>query len=210
MFVDYEVLDDFLKPEHFNIIKDLDLGKLSNNEIQNFSNKFYKNNKIENSCLDPIFIKDLFESYHNKCLSLLEKLNKKKMQLWDYSEFQIVETGSHYEYPIHRDSPLKLLSGIVYISPNENTGTLLYSDKSGNNKKEILWKPNRALFFSRDENNSFHSYEGNKKSTRRALVYNLMTNDLKKVCEIENVNFYKVKSRELINPYIQKFLNKVL
>ena len=52
-------------------------------------------------------------------------------------KFQIIETGSHYKYPIHRDSPSKILSGIIYISPNENKGTLLYSDKSGKNKKEI-------------------------------------------------------------------------
>ena len=71
-------------------------------------------------------------------------------------------------------------------------------------------KPNKALFFSRNENNSYHSYEGDGKTTRRALVYNLMTNDLKKVCLIQNINFYKVKIRDIINPYLQRIFNKVL
>ena len=45
-------------------------------------------------------------------------------------------------------------------------------------------------FFSRSENYSWHSYEGDKVSNRRALVYNLMTYDLKKACEL-NINYYK-------------------
>ena len=39
---------------------------------------------------------------------------------------------------------------------------------------------NRAVFFSRKERETWHSYEGDRKSERIALVYNLMTSKLKK------------------------------
>ena len=32
-----------------------------------------------------------------------------------------------------------------------------------------------------------------------------MTKDLKRVCEIENINFYKVKLREKINPILYRY-----
>lgn len=210
MFVDYEEIDGFLKPEHFKTLKDLKLENVKKDEIKIYSNRVFKNGEINGSCLNNSLIQELFENYHNKALNLLRKLNNNKIELWDYSEFHIIETGSHYKYPIHRDSPFKILSGVIYISPEINKGTLLFSNMSGKDKKEILWEPNKALFFSRDENNSYHSYEGDEKSTRRALVYNLMTNNLKEVCKIENINFYKVKIREFLNPYIHRIFKRVI
>ena len=49
----------------------------------------------------------------------------------------------------------------------------------------IEWKQNRGVFFSRTERETWHSYEGDGISNRVALVYNLMTNNIKKVFEIE-------------------------
>ena len=45
----------------------------------------------------------------------------------------------------------------------------------GANKRIIEWKQNRAVFFSRNERETWHSYEGDGSSNRIALVYNLMT-----------------------------------
>ena len=85
----------------------------------------------------------------------------------------LVFTGKLYKFPIHEDSANKLLSVVVYLYPKLNTGTILYSDQSGNDKTIIEWVPNRALIFSREEGVTWHSYEGNGISTRYALVANL-------------------------------------
>ena len=108
---------------------------------------------------------------------------------------------------IHSDTPNKLLSCVVYLDPLENNGTFLYADKKGNGKKEIKWKKNRALFFSRKENDSWHSYEGNRNSLRIVLVYNLMTTRIKQVYKIENKSFYLGILKAKLNPYIYKYLN---
>ena len=88
-------------------------------------------------------------------------------------ELNLVFTGKLYKFPIHEDSANKLLSVVVYLYPKLNTGTILYSDQSGNDKTIIEWVPNRALIFSREEGVTWHSYEGNGISTRYALVANL-------------------------------------
>lgn len=73
-------------------------------------------------------------------------------------------------------------------------------------ENEEEWKINRGVFFSRKENYSWHSYKGDNISERFSLVYNLNTNNVKKVCEIENLNYFKVKFLRRINPYLVKYL----
>ena len=94
----------------------------------------------------------------------------------------------------------------ILLSKEKNKGTFIYKNRDGENKKEIEWLQNKAFFFSRSENYSWHSYQGDKISNRLALVYNLMTYDLKKACEIENINYYKYIFYNKINPYLLKYL----
>ena len=210
MFTEFKVIDNFLKLEHFNFLINLKLDQIKEEEIKVYNNTYFEKGKIEKSCLDVNFINNLHKTYHEQVLKFLKELYPEKLNLWEYSEFHIIETGSKYKYPIHRDTPYKLLSGVIYLSPKINKGTILYEDKNGTSEKVIDWKQNRALFFSRKENNSFHSYEGDNISTRRALVYNLMTTKLRKICKIEKINYTKVKIREFLNPYIYRCFRKVL
>lgn len=201
----YKIIDNFLNKDDFARLSSLDLKEIEKNEIKIFHNQIFKNGNVQGQCLDADFIKILFKNYHDAAMDLLNIFSPKKTKLWEYSEFHIVQTGSNYKYPIHRDSPLKLLSGVIYLKPKKSKGTLLYESKNGKNPKEITWKQNRGFFFARSENNSYHSYEGDGKSTRVALVYNLMTTKLKEVCEIENISYYKIRTREFINPYLYRF-----
>ena len=47
MFTDYEVLDNFLEPDHFNKLKNLDLKKLKNREIKFTAIRFLKMVKLK-------------------------------------------------------------------------------------------------------------------------------------------------------------------
>lgn len=210
MFTNFKVIDSFLKLEHFNYLINLKLKNIKKGEIKIYNNKYIKDDKCEGSCLDSDFIKDLHNTYHKELMDLLRNLYPEKSKLWNYSEFHIIETGADYKYDIHRDAPSKLLSGVIYLSPSINKGTILYSNKVGKNAKIIEWKQNRALFFSRSEKNSFHSYEGDGISTRRTLVYNLMTTNLREVCKIEKINYTWIKIREALNPYIYRYCRKLL
>ena len=201
----HDVFDNFLSNEHFRKLSTLNLKNINDNEISVYHNRYYKNGKIVETCLEKNFISELQEQYHLKAIDILKKYSSNKVDLYDYSEFHIVEIGKNFSFPIHRDTPNKLLSGVIYLSPEKNNGTFLFSDKKGNNAKEIKWKQNRALFFSRSENDSWHSYKADKQSNRLTLIYNLMTNDIKSVCKIEKLNYKKVVLREKINPYLLKF-----
>ena len=54
------------------------------------------------------------------------------------------------------------------------------------------WKVNRAVFFSRKERETWHSYEGDKHNDRIALVYNLKTTKIRAVYEIEKKTIFWV------------------
>ncbi len=203
--MDKKILDNFLEKEDLSLLKNLNLQKVENNEIKIYHNKIYRKGNVKIDCLSDIQIKHLHSKYHSKALSILNELNPHKIDLYDYSEFHIIETGANYKFPIHDDTPDKLLSGVIYISPENNSGTIFYSNKKGDNKQEIEWKVNRGVFFSRIEGKSWHSYEGDGKTNRVALVYNLMTEKIKDVYKIEKKNYLIGRFRYWINPYLYKF-----
>lgn len=206
----YKILDNFLSKEDFEHLVQYKNYHLKKNEIKIFNNKVFLNKQVETSNLNKNYVLKLHRNYHSIALEILKDLNPVKISLYEYSEFHLIYTGADYKYPIHRDSPYKLLSGVIYLYPEKNTGTILYNNKYGDDPHEIKWKQNRGFFFSRNENNSFHSYEGDGLSNRLALVYNLMTTKLKEVCNLENINYKKVKLREMINPYLYRFLRKII
>ena len=70
-------------------------------------------------------------------------------------------------------------------------------------KKNIPWKLNRAVFFSRIERETWHSYTGDGKNNRVVLVYNLMTNRLKMSLRLKKL-FFLGFLRYKINPYLYR------
>ena len=155
-------------------------------------------------------LKRIHNNYHDKTMNILKDINQAKANLYDYSDFTIIVTSKNKKFPIHDDTPNKLLSGVIYLLPEENTGTIFYDDKKGSNKTAIDWKPNRAVFFSRKERETWHSYEGDKINNRVALVYNLMTNNIKEVYNIEKKNYFLGNLRFKLNPYIYQYFNKFI
>ena len=202
-----KIIDNFLDEKDYLALCSLKLKKIEGNSIQVYHNSVGNNNNVmQADCINSETIIELNNRYHKKVINLLDELNPKKTKLYEYSEFHIVETGKDFIFPIHDDAPEKLLSGVIYLKPSINKGTIFYNNKKGEGSREIKWKTNRAVFFSRSERETWHSYEADGKQNRIALVYNLMTNKIKKVCEIENKSYLFVKIRYLINPYLLRFL----
>jgi len=205
-----EIIDNFFETNDFIKLNSLKLRNIEPNAVDIYHNTISKLGEVTESCISKDIIKDLHQKYHKKLLEILNKLDKKKTELYDYSDFTIIQTGKNYKYPIHDDTPNKLLSGVIYIKPEKNTGTIFYSTKKGLNKNVIDWKQNRAVFFSRKEMESWHSYEGDGLSSRVALVYNLMTNRIKEVYRIENKNYLIGQIRWKLNPYLYKYFKTVI
>jgi len=196
----YKVFDNFLTNSDFEEISNLNLGDISDNGKKVFHNRIYKNGNIESSCIKKELIKRMHEKYFSQALNLLEAFAPKKINLYEYSDFHFVIAGKNYKYPIHIDTHNKLLSGVIYLKPTKNFGTRLY----GENKKDSIdleWKPNRALFFSRNKN-TFHSYKSNGISERITLIYNLMTTNVKEACKIDGDSYTIVRFKQ----YLKKIL----
>ena len=198
-----KILDNFLKPEDLEKISFLSLDKIDKDKIKVYHNSIDKNNKImESDCIDEQVIFRLHKNYHSIAINILKELSPEKYHLYDYSDFHIIETGADYKFPIHDDTPNKLLSGVIYIKPEKNSGTLFYTNKKGEGKKMVDWKVNRGVFFSRRERKTWHSYQGDGISNRIALVYNLMTKRTKEVYAVEKKNYFLGNLRFKINPYL--------
>ena len=67
-----------------------------------------------------------------------------------------------------------------------------------------------VFFFSRVEKETWHSYKGDGVNDRIALVYNLNTNKIKEVYEIEKKNYFFGNFRFKINPYLFKYFKKTI
>jgi len=209
MSVKLEIIENFLSKEDLSELQSINLQKTNYKQMNVYVNKI-KDNLVSGKGINEDSVKRLNKNYHSKAISILNKLYPEKAKLYEYSEFGITDTGPDYEFPIHNDTPNKLLSGVIYISPLENVGTKFYSDKKGRNERYVDWKINRAVFFSRDENKSWHSFNGDKTQVRRVLIYNLMTTNVKEVCKIENVNYFTVRLKHIINPYLYKYFKFVI
>ena len=205
MFHKAKVIDDFLTEIDFKELSSLTLKDVKNKEKKVYHNRIYKDGTIESSCIKNETIKRLHSNYHSLAIKILKEYSPQKIELYQYSDFHIVIAGSDFSFPIHSDTPNKLLSGVVYLAPKENMGTTLYStDKK--KSKIIEWKQNRALFFSRTDNTP-HSYKSDSISNRITLIYNLMTVDIKSVCKVEKTFYPYVYLKLKINKYLLKFFN---
>ncbi len=205
-----EVFDNFLNKEDFSDLNKISYDRVGNKEIKIYHNVISKEKILKTENINHDLLLRLNQNYHNFALNLLKKLNPKKIDLYDFSEFSLIVTGSNYKFPIHDDTPDKLLSGVIYLYPEKNTGTIFYDSKKGANKRIIEWKQNRAVFFSRNERETWHSYEGDGSSNRIALVYNLMTKKVKEVYKAEGKNYFLGNLRYKANPYIYKIFKKTI
>ena len=200
-----KIIDNFLKQEDLIELQKIDLTEPDNDKIKVYHNKITKDHNVATECIDKKLLIRLQANYHNIAIKILRELCPEKEKLYEHSEFHVILTGKDYKFPIHDDTPNKLLSGVVYINPKNNSGTIFYDDQKGTNEKKVDWKQNRAVFFSRKEKETWHSYQGDGKSTRIALVYNLMTSNIKEVCKIEKKNFLLSILRFKLNPYIYRY-----
>lgn len=185
MWNDYIIQDDFLSDKHFNLLKNINFNTDENSwEIYKHQifldekiNISYKNSNgsesfSNNTQLSLTEIIDIHRTYHALMMSYLKNLSPDKLHEYKFTELNVVSNGKNYKFPIHNDSLNKLLSVVIYIYPENNKGTILYSNKQGSNPIEIEWKQNRAFIFSRNEH-TWHSYESDGNNNRVTLVYNL-------------------------------------
>ena len=205
-----ETIDNFLNQEDFEALIEISKNLKDKDNFSVFHNAIDKNNKILENSIDSEFLKKLNENYFLKGKNVLKNHCPEKIDLIDYSDFTIIKTKKNSSFPIHDDTPNKLLSGVIYLRPSKNFGTFFYDNKRGKGKHEVEWLENRAVFFSRIERETWHSYKGDKKSNRIVMVYNLMTNRIKEVFKAEKKSYLIGNLRYKLNPYIYRVFKRTI
>jgi len=205
----FQVVENFLDHQDFESLCNLNIDREIKTSTKVYQNTI-KNNQMTFGSLDKDLIETLHKKYHDKAIDILKKLSPDKVSLYDYSDFSIIVTNKDCKFPFHDDTPNKLLSGVIYLYPEKNTGTIFSKNKKGDDKHVIDWKQNRGVFFSRKEKETWHSYEGDGENNRVVLVYNLNTYRIKDVYKIENKNYFIGNLRYKINPYIYQFFKTTI
>ena len=171
-FVSKELFDEFID-EILNIDLSFDNKNLDHRSIS----KINKNGKIISSeGLSKDLLLKVFEEKNKYLLESLKYLAPKKVKLYDFTELRVQKADPNYDSGPHTDSSQKLLSCVVYIYPEIEDGTKMYTDKDAPVFKESKWLQNRAFIFSRIEKKTWHSWSSKNKYGRIVLVYTLMTN----------------------------------
>jgi hypothetical protein len=113
----------------------------------------------------------LKEKYEPFLIEMMKKMNPEKAHLHDYTEIQVASTHKDTVYRMHTDNADKLLTCVVYLKPEANTGTVMSDAKNGKDLKVVDWKQNRAFIFSAMEGKSWHRWQGDKINTRHVLIF---------------------------------------
>jgi len=90
-----------------------------------------------------------------------------------------------FKYRIHEEAHIKLISIVVFLTPDSNNGTFLYETKHqgyNNPTKTIEWKKNRAFIFSGIPNKTWHSFLAATDQPRRKTV-TFFINESEKLAE---------------------------
>ena len=133
-----KIIDDFFDTEDFKELSNFKFGSVGSKEIKVHHNMISKDSVIKNDLLNNELVLKIHKKYHKRVFELLKELNPEKAELYDYTDLVLIETGSEYKYPIHDDTPNKLLSGVIYLSPEKNSGTSLQKNGLSLNCKHIL------------------------------------------------------------------------
>ena len=203
--VKYEIIENFLRQD------DLDYFDSFIKTLQpkvDSPTSFYgrKSWPSEQNTLPREKILELEKNYVPIAMDILGRLAPHKRDLVEDVTFNLQSTPPNVSYPIHLDSNQKVLSGVVYLKPQSSTGTYLHKNIDDHKGKEIPWAVNRAFFFSRTPNDSWHSYKGDGVGFRWVLVFNLLTFSLRKhdISDLGMMRYVQRRMFQKLNLGIEK------
>ena len=91
-------IDNFLTQEDFEKLSNVSLEKTESNQISVYHNLIDSKQNVKADCLDVSTVKRLNKNYHFKAMDILKKLYPEKCELYEYSEFHIIETQKNVSF----------------------------------------------------------------------------------------------------------------
>ena len=137
----YKILDNFFDNEDFREIEKIQVSNVGVDKMKVYHNKILKDGKIEsNECIQEETLKRFQKKYHQRAINILKELYPEKVDLYEFSEFHVIVTGSNYKFPLHDDTPTKLLSGVIYINQKKIKVQCFSTIRVGMEKKSSTGK----------------------------------------------------------------------
>lgn len=181
-------------PDSSQETKDVILSKFDMSGLRDLIDEF--------NCFLEENISPVYEFLKDEPLTEEDKLNL-------YSGFQLQPPG--FVYPIHDESYIKKISIVLFVTPEDNHGTLLYKSPEQdyhNPTKKIEWKQNRTFIFCGIPTVTWHSFYAKNGSEKRfTLASFVRAENWKKLKREETANkksFYTPSEYEKLKLKLKK------
>jgi len=180
---EYRIIDNFLEPEDLEMCKKFFISanavydkipptKKANWYVHKNGVEVNKHGKILSYDIEDPYILSLHVKYNDKLLEAMDELAPERKKEYKQSTIEFVSSRTGLKWKIHPDVSEKLLSAVIYVSPEQSTGTILCKDQEGLDPHEVKWKENRCLIFCQTDD-SYHWYENFNEETRNTIAWNL-------------------------------------
>ncbi len=171
---EHKVVDNFLPEDIYKKIREA-AKYLTKFTIHGKTNPIWINEAldmgVEEETIESIVkVTDEILNNIDKILDQFTEPNKSNQGYYAIPKFGV--SGKDFQYPIHTESSHKSLLIVIYLEPDLEYGTRLYSGpKEENFVKEIEWKPNRAFMICPNGKNdtTWHTWKNTTSESRVTL-----------------------------------------
>ena len=137
------IIEDFLPQDKFDDIRELGYNTVN-----------------PDGELKPVLDYDPYDGYHDFEQYLPHIPHRPHKSLKKLVHFAM--TPANTLYKLHCDIESKVLSAILYLGPDDNNGTGLYTgDSLDKFSKMSMWKPNRLFIFCGITGTTWHNFSAN-------------------------------------------------
>lgn len=171
----YRIFDNFLSQNIFRELSKIPYDHLkADDRVQGERNEYWSNGRTVCRSFSQELVQDIHAETHEPLMNVVRELAPNKVDRWWYTRMFMQQIGKDFSFNIHDERIEKILTAVVYLAPEVNRGTLVYTDRQGSDKKEIPWVPNRAFVYVPKKGVTWHSFEGDGISNRSTLIINFI------------------------------------
>jgi hypothetical protein len=177
----YIVVDDLIDADLFQEIKSVGdflanrdftgESSLENNEISGYIDDIRTVFPMDDALVEKIDgLSKTLEEHSDKLLDLFPHTAERRKLGFTVDRPRFIVQEADVQGYIHIEHPSKILSLVLYLSPDENLGTQLYNSNY-TLADTIGWKPNRAFLMCDNQVDSLHSVKSLKQRVVLAFFF---------------------------------------
>lgn len=152
------------------------------------------------------FGEELAVKYYKDILYMREQLGYKDISQYDpMFTLTLSYFNKDFDYRrSHTDGIWKMFSSTLYVSPEQNEGTTMTSDRYAEDYVTVPWKQNRLHCFVRDLENTWHNYKADGINERVTINFCLRPNEFWAWGESSPAAIKSAPNDGVLNKYFEK------